>query len=162
MAVPRNGWVPLIKELARVTKPGGYLELHELSGRMFFYNQAKPNESKEVSASDGAMGRISQHIRDMSEKRGVDGLAGEHLAEYCAAAGLQDVTVKTGSCPIGWNGPIGKLYWSDLRGVFVGLMPFMTAAMGISQEDYEHLVDAAGDDAATNFIYMNITAVTAR
>ncbi|KAJ1556738.1 hypothetical protein HK405_001964, partial [Cladochytrium tenue] len=62
----------------------------------------------------------------------------------------------------GWNGPIGKLFWTDMRAGFLGAMPYMVAALGITEEDYVRLLDEAGKDGVENFLFVNFRAVTAR
>ncbi|KAJ1551614.1 hypothetical protein HK405_014187, partial [Cladochytrium tenue] len=162
LAIPRDKWPAVIKELARVTKPGGYIQVVEAPVRGFYYNPAKAAEVKEAYLENGAFGTIYHHLREMIASRGADPLAGERLAGLCAEAGLVDIVEKKGSLPFGWNGPIGKLCLADVRGIFAGLKPFVLSKARMTDEEYEQLCIDAAKDSEENLIYMNAFSVTAR
>ncbi|KAJ1561015.1 hypothetical protein HK405_005189, partial [Cladochytrium tenue] len=139
LAIPRDKWPAVIKELIRVTKPGGYIQLVEAPTRVFYYDPKNTAVVKEALAEDGPMG-LEVLIREF---------AGERLVDMCSEAGLVDIEEKKASLPLGWNGPIGQLCLTNIRGLFSGLKPFAQSSAGLSDEEYDRICAEAAVDSGT-------------
>ncbi|KAJ1552626.1 hypothetical protein HK405_010608 [Cladochytrium tenue] len=131
-------WPAVIRELIRVTKPGGYIQMVEMSAWQYHYENNWTNKAKPLSSGP--------YYKIMSEA--------EKLKDYLAEAGVQDITEKIGSLPLGWNGPIGNLFAADFRNLFS--ISYFQQAMGTTPEEHARLVDEAFKQAADERVYVNI------
>ncbi|KAJ3006272.1 UNVERIFIED_CONTAM: hypothetical protein HDU68_004180 [Siphonaria sp. JEL0065] len=126
--MPKDKWVHAIKEIIRVTKPGGWIELVEVDSE--FYDTGPLSDA------------IMTPIVTVLDKRGLDVCAGSNLVRNALiAGGLVNIEVKPVSIPLAWNGELGRLHAKDVREVALGLSAFMTKALGISNEEYVAMVD---------------------
>ncbi|KAJ1560512.1 hypothetical protein HK405_006842, partial [Cladochytrium tenue] len=58
LSIPADSWPGVIRELARVTKPGGYVEVHEFSCRVFYFDPKNRDEVREALEDDGPLGKL--------------------------------------------------------------------------------------------------------
>jgi ubiquinone/menaquinone biosynthesis C-methylase UbiE len=108
--MPSAQWPGVIRELMRVTKPGGYLELVEAGIEGI-------NLGPQTQA-------FFQTLSDMSLKRGLDARVIPHLGAYLIEAGLGNVQSNVVPIPIGkWGGRLGELMEKNLLTVLDGLKP---------------------------------------
>jgi SAM-dependent methyltransferase len=105
-ALTSTQWVTAVKELYRVTKPGGWVELSEGSEHLFCPE-----------------GRPRPHIQDLAIKvylaRGLKPNLGPELPNLLKDAGFVDITLVKREIPIGkWGGELGELGEFALGGFF--------------------------------------------
>ncbi|RAQ94523.1 class I SAM-dependent methyltransferase [Thermogemmatispora tikiterensis] len=129
-ALPLTAWPGAVKELARVTAPGGWVELLELN--------------PEVIPSGPAGQRLRQIILQLVALRGLDaeGVVARSLDLYLAEAGLVEVERHVVEVPLGdWGGRLGSLLALDFREVALAMCGPVTARFGLSREDYLALLE---------------------
>ena len=127
-AIPRPRWPQVASELARVTRPHGWVELVE--------------GSVGSRATSPAEQRFTQWALAVTARRDIDLQIGAHLPAFLRDAGLTNVTVRELSIPIGAHGGrLGRMMQADVLAVIQGLRgPIL--ATGIA--------DAATFDATIN------------
>lgn len=121
-ATPIDKWQPLIAELVRVTKPGGYVELVE----GFIPIDTGPNTAAIISA-----------IIQMCKARNIDLTLGKNIGQMLSGAGLWNVHQRTVHIPIGvrW-GRLGTLCEKDMMSVFKGIGASVVATEILAAEDW--------------------------
>lgn len=127
-AIPAVRWPEVIGELARVTRPGGWIELVEA---------APP------PPTDGcpALRTLCQWLVEACDKRGLDAVVGPKIGGMLRDAGLQSVSYQEADLPLGgrFGGRVGSLSETNL-------ISFLTSIRGLVLS-YE-LTDAQQFDAA--------------
>ncbi len=111
--IPALRWKDAVIELARVTRPGGWIEL--LEGGEGFTNPG-PNTEK-----------FLQWWRAANIPRGIDASVTQYLDVFLQQANLQHIRQHTIKTPVGvWAGRAGEMLqknilagWGGLRGLFV-------------------------------------------
>lgn len=111
-AIPHDRWPLVIRELARVTALGGWVESVE---------PMLPAEGGPVAE------RLMDWIRAISARRGVEIADASRVGEVMRAIGLANVSTRTIQIPCGaWGGRVGKMMVTDyfagvraVRGVIV-------------------------------------------
>ncbi len=133
--IPHDRWPGVIKELARVTQPGGWVE---------------SVESPSLQRGGPATERIIQWIRDLSARREVDITDATRVADLFAPAGLVNTVVQQVDLPCGeYGGRIGRMVAADsfsginaVGGLFVNL--------GITtQAEFDQTIEAAKSEMAS-------------
>ncbi len=124
-AIPFQQWMPLVREIYRVTRLGGWVELVETSG------------SSRVPSGQ-LFNQWSQFIAD---KHGIDLSAGEHVGTYLKNAGLHNVRFIPLEIPIGpWGGPIGMLLMKNVLAVISAMeVPVVQVAKAATPEQFENV-----------------------
>lgn len=134
-AIPSDRWQFLLKELTRVTRPGGWVEVVE--GRYGY----EP------------MGPAAQHISDVMLaamlKRGIDPRASAHLDEFLRNAGLQQVQTRTIKLPVGdWGGRLGQLAVTDVMTFSQAAKPLLLA-QGMTEDECAALIAEMRNECET-------------
>lgn len=127
--IPVLAWPDAVRELARVTAPGGIVELGE-SGED--WGNAGP-----------ASTRFFSLMRQLGARFGMDteGPPGLGLPRFLAGAGLEDIGERCVTVPVGeWGGRVGSFMASNIRAVGRALMPVYAAALGVPEEETASLV----------------------
>lgn len=108
IGIQRTAWLPVIKDLYRITTPGGWIELVDGMTSMQVKSQA---------------GMLYQSWFDqICENRQFDIQAGLHLGDYLRMAGLQNIQHLRTEIPMGsWRGSSGRLMASNLESGIKGL-----------------------------------------
>ncbi|RUS17353.1 hypothetical protein BC937DRAFT_90081 [Endogone sp. FLAS-F59071] len=96
-----DDWTDDIKELVRVTKPGGWVELIE--GGPFL---ERPGPTY-IDYQDKFVAT--------AKARGIDMTISGRLGSLLNSTSLIKVEVDCLSCPLGWNGRIGELAWRAMQ-----------------------------------------------
>lgn len=120
--IPAAAWGRVILELARVTKPGGWVELAEVAGNG-------------VQSAGPATTELFGFLPRLMEMRGLDhdGTATLRLDDCLQRAGLVDIGTRRVDIPIGeWGGRPGSFMASDTRAAFMRLAPVIEARIGVS------------------------------
>ncbi len=98
MALPAATWLPVIQELRRVTRLGGWIELVDTT----------------VTPRAPGAEQWTAWAQTLARMRGIDLTAGAHVGSFLRQAGLHDVQDIALEIPIGpWGGRIGQLLMVD-------------------------------------------------
>ncbi len=127
--IPLAAWPGVVRELARVTAPGGIVELGE-SGE--HWGNAGP-----------AATRFFGLMRKLGARFGMDteGPPGLGLPRLLAEAGLADIGERQVTVPVGeWGGRVGSFMASNLRAIGRALMPVYASALNVPEEETASLV----------------------
>lgn len=124
-AIPKDRWSAVITELARVTRPGGWIELAECGVA--------------EDGGPGYMGVWGTWIEFLL-KRGVDFTLGNTLGQMLAQRGLTRVEQRELNFPMGdWGGRIGRASATDCLAVGKALRAGVIAANVSSEPEYDQL-----------------------
>lgn len=127
--IPAAAWPGAVAELARVTAPGGLVEVGE-SGE--YWGNAGP-----------AATRFFGLMRELGARFGMDtqGPPGLGVPRMLAEAGLDEIGERQVTVPIGeWGGRVGSFNASNLRTIGRSLMPVFASALGVPEEETAPLV----------------------
>jgi ubiquinone/menaquinone biosynthesis C-methylase UbiE len=135
-AIPENRWPDVVRELVRVTRPGGWVEIVETG----------PQQN-----GGPAMDQIVDWITQASLKRGINPLLGSRIGELLVPSGLVNVVARGVALPVGaYGGRVGRMAETDVVGVVSGVKGMVTS-MGItSPETYDAAVAQAKFDLNRN------------
>jgi ubiquinone/menaquinone biosynthesis C-methylase UbiE len=128
--LPADRWQDVANELARVTRPGGWVEW--LEGNIFTQHPGPAHQA------------LNQLANAAAQRRGVDATLVERIGDYLRGAGLVNVTARDLVLPAGSRaGRLGQMAVSDYLAVMGG-MKGPLAAMGIIRpEEFDRLTAAA-------------------
>ncbi|KAF5318802.1 hypothetical protein D9619_010822 [Psilocybe cf. subviscida] len=134
-------WEQDIREIYRVTEPGGWAQLCEWNNGTYDHEAAGTNYKPgpaETKVMDLAM--------RVGEKNGMDLLCAKRIAGLMAVAGFVEVRKEERAVPLGaWNGDLSRSLAENLATVFRGYKDAVLKAggFGVIQrgEDYDALVD---------------------
>lgn len=128
-AIPRERWPAVLAELARVTRPGGWVELAECG---------VPEEG-----GPGYTGLWGSWITFLA-MRGVDFTMGHTIGQRLADAGLTNITQRTLNFPMGdWGGRIGRSSATDCLAVGKALRSGVVAMGALPEAEYDRLFTLA-------------------
>ncbi|KAI8141778.1 hypothetical protein BJV82DRAFT_517742, partial [Fennellomyces sp. T-0311] len=126
-------WVVVINELVRVTKPGGYIQLVEMSG---IIQDVGPNLSIWLMRVTVSLQTRNIHLK-----------LGPKLHEMLEAnSGVVDVIHSHRSVPIGWLGKLGDLGLECLERMFDSLKPRLCDDWSMNLQKYEKVVQGASNE----------------
>ncbi len=135
MAIPHEQWPQVIRELMRVTRPGGWVESVETT----ILQQAGPAMSQIIKWSTTVLGW-----------RGVNLLDGEHVGEVMQSAGLVNVATQPVFLPCGdYGGRVGKMLAADYISGAKGLGGVVVSRGLASADEFEQTLAAAGAEFAS-------------
>jgi ubiquinone/menaquinone biosynthesis C-methylase UbiE len=131
-AIPEARWPDVTRELLRVTRPGGWIELVETG----------PQQN-----GGPAMDQIVDWITRASLKRGINPLLGPHIGDFLRGAGALNVSTRDVALPVGaYGGRVGRLAETDVMGVLTGVKG-LVASQGIATaDDYDRVAQIAKTD----------------
>jgi hypothetical protein len=131
-AIPESRWPDVTRELLRVTRPGGWIEMVETGPQQY---------------GGPAMDQLVEWITQASVRRGINPLLGPRIGEFLRASGASNVTTRDIALPVGaYGGRVGRLAETDVMGVLTGVKG-LVASQGIaSPEDYDRAALAARTD----------------
>jgi ubiquinone/menaquinone biosynthesis C-methylase UbiE len=132
-AIPAKEWPGVIRELIRVTRPGGWVELIEIDNRMENAGPATAKAQKfmeEISASFGFHWEVVRNLGDILKQEG-----------------LQHVEVQPIPIPVGdWSGRVGKMMKIDLLAATNALRGRYCSHAGITGEEFDQMVQAMAQE----------------
>jgi SAM-dependent methyltransferase len=129
--LPLASWPTAVRELVRVTRAGGWIEVVE--GK-FAIDPAGP-----------ATARLFELARRLARSLGLDseGVAYRSLDRYLRTAGATWIQTRSVGIPVGeWGGRIGTFMASDFRAAFRRLSGAFEAKFSISADEAQSLVTA--------------------
>ncbi len=123
MAIPANAWKAVARELARVTRPGGWLELVE-SGLPL--------------RGGPALDTLGRWVSDLSLRRGIDLRLGARIGDLLRDVGLSGGTFHEFYLPLGrYGGRFGHMAAADMLAIYDGLRPLVLAEGIADPQDYD-------------------------
>ncbi|MDE3230760.1 MAG: methyltransferase domain-containing protein [Chloroflexota bacterium] len=131
-AIPEARWPDVTRELVRVTKPGGWIELVETG----------PQQN-----GGPAMDQVVAWITQASLRRGVNPLVGPRIGEYLRTGGAANVATRNVALPVGaYGGRVGRLAETDVLGVLAGVRGLIASQGIAAPETYDQAVQVARTD----------------
>ncbi|KAL0074512.1 hypothetical protein F4703DRAFT_1744957 [Phycomyces blakesleeanus] len=127
-------WDRILKELVRVTKPGGYIQLTEVD----YYTQgaAQKHDIWQLNSIDIVLDTLSVNTR-----------AAMLLSEMLTEAGLSEVETKFVSIPNGsWGLDIGLLWEENWLAFTCSVAPYLLEVTNTTWEDLEELQNLPADE----------------
>jgi len=126
--IPTSRWLQVVKELVRVTRPGGMVELVEPDS---IFQNAGP-----------ACAQIQQWIINACQKCGIDPTEGTQIGIYLQASGLTNVSTETITLPVGqWAGRLGNTTATNMRAACLAMKPLVLQHLGINSEEYDRFLE---------------------
>lgn len=131
-AIPEARWPDVTRELVRVTKPGGWIEMVETG----------PQQN-----GGPAMDQIVSWVTQASLRRGINPLVGPRIGEYLTAGGAGNVVSRNVALPVGaYGGRVGRLAETDVLGVLAGVKGLVASQGFATPEMYDQAVQSARAD----------------
>jgi hypothetical protein len=125
------------QEMARVTHPGGWIELLELGAAIIH-----PGPASE---------QLLNWARDFLARRGIDPLLTEKLPLIAQQVGLSKIQVRHLDIPLGgWDKHIGVLMEKDCLTVYRALKQGVCAYLGLSEATYDDMLDLTTKERKSN------------
>ncbi|WP_069802814.1 class I SAM-dependent methyltransferase [Thermogemmatispora onikobensis] len=134
-AIPQPAWPGAVQELARVTAPGGWVELVETGTALEDWLPSGP-ATQEIYTLSAQLGAL----------RGLDaeGLVMRSLARYLEEAGLVNTHYYPFAVPLGeWGGRIGSLMALNVYEGWKGISAPIAARFGRSEQEILQLIEQA-------------------
>ena len=134
-AIPLKHWSQVVAELVRVTEPGGWVELAEITWGL--------------NPEGEAIARLVGLWRSLGKKRGLDttGYVWDHLDDYLRGRGLVNVHTRTVLLPVGdWGDQVGRLMKQDMRSLATQGSQRMATTFHISMERLYVIIREAMDE----------------
>ncbi len=124
--VSRQRWPWLLAEMARVTRPGGYLEVVEL---------------EDLRSLSPAFNRFKEPGKRLLELRDLHQFPAPYVAEYMEQAGVQQIQVKRVTLGTGRQRQRQqRLLVADTLAIWTNLQPIMVRVGLIADQDYTRLL----------------------
>src|SRR5579885_3625661 len=131
--ITAENWPRAVRELVRVTRPGGWIELVEAS--------------RLVEGAGPATARMQELLETVSKTRGFDGEIIRHLGDLLQQAGLQHVEMQPIPIPVGdWAGRVGQMMKRDLLSVVSALKGRYSALAGVSEAEFDQMMQAMAQE----------------
>jgi SAM-dependent methyltransferase len=132
-AIPAPRWPEVVRELVRVTRPSGWIELLEVGTT--------------VHNGGAATARLLAWVRETSLARGIDMVMVTQLGDLLKHAGCQAVEAQDIPVPLGsWAGRSGEMLKLDAIRVFQAMRPRTSTPA----EQLERMLDAAAAEWEQN------------
>jgi ubiquinone/menaquinone biosynthesis C-methylase UbiE len=131
-AIPHDRWPFVVGELARITRPGGWIELVDSIGLI----NGGPN-----------VDLLMNWIRQLAARRAVDLMDGSRIAQYVQDAGLRRVVSHRVDLPTGQHGQrLGSLVATDFLSVCKGFGGVAVSQGLVTQAQWDETVAQAEVD----------------
>ncbi|WP_052890810.1 class I SAM-dependent methyltransferase [Thermogemmatispora carboxidivorans] len=138
LAIPLQAWPDLVRELARVTAPSGWVELVEFG-----------TGTTDFAPTGPATERYLHLAGQLAALRGLDteGVIMRSLDRYLRDAGLTRVEYQFFEVPLGqWGGRLGSLLALDFRESSKGLSGAIAAHLQIPEQEVLDLIESAASE----------------
>jgi SAM-dependent methyltransferase len=146
--VPVRDWARTMRELVRVTRPGGLIEVVE--GR------------PDLDPAGPATNRLLETTWKLGRAMGLDstGLIAGNLDEHLRRTGVNVIEVRQIDLPVGeWGGRIGSWMSTDARTVFLRLAGIFEERFGLAEAECRVLVATAQQEWEEHRAVTSITLV---
>jgi SAM-dependent methyltransferase len=134
-AIPLAAWPAMVRDLARVARPGGWVELVEVPW--------------EIERAGPAAQRLVDLTRELTAALGLDatGEVYRSLDAYLRAAGLANVERIKVSVPVGrWGGQVGSLMVSDFRAGVTRVCEVLQARGRLTADESRTMIQEAQEE----------------
>jgi ubiquinone/menaquinone biosynthesis C-methylase UbiE len=129
-AIPTQDWPRVVQELARVTRPGGWIELLEFS--ITIANAGPVTE------------QLYKWLQDICLSRGIDLTRAEEIDMLLTQAGLRQVRQQPIDVPLGaWDTQVGVLIERNAIAGFEGLKPGICKLLQIDLAEFDRQLATA-------------------
>ena len=126
-AIPAASWQLVVRELIRVTRPGGWLELVEGADQ---YKRVGP-----------ALQQWLMWVQALGQQLGFDGQVIRHLDYLLRQEGLNQVQQQEVRVPVGtWGGRIGTMLGKDMQASLAGLTGPLCQRLELSTESVSRVL----------------------
>lgn len=152
VAVPVAAWPELVRDLVRVTRPGGWIELVEAP-------------SMEFDRPGPAIERLAELALGAAARRGLDANSTIYrsIDGWLRDAGVTDVVRREVALPVGeWGGRVGSLLATDFRVAFNVLGRVMEAAGALSSAEVADLLRRVQEEYAERRVSTSIAVAYGR
>ncbi len=123
-AVPAQQWPMVLQELARVTRPNGWVEVLE-SGMV--YSNAGPATTQFQSWWQAGEKNLGFNLAIVP-----------YLDQMLRNTGLRDIHMETLQLPLGkWGGRAGEMLAKDIHAVFTSFRAVYVSRLGVSAKQFE-------------------------
>ncbi len=131
--IPTAQWPQVVSEMARVTQPGGWVEVRDFG---------------QVRSTNAALNALTQRFTDLAQARGIHPGSGAFLQSYLAQARLRDVQVRQVRLRSGVRRATraGQLMLADYLAVLERVTPLVARAGLASAEQWQTLVAQARNE----------------
>jgi hypothetical protein len=131
-AMPVQKWPEVVRELVRVTAPGGWIELVEA----YVPIEGGPSWAQIESWGKQVLG-----------SRGIDLTLGNQVGRFLRDAGVVSVTERSDALPVGpYGGRVGQIIGLDLLTAFQSAVPLYVQVLGTDEKTIRGGIDQADDD----------------
>ncbi|HLI87876.1 MAG TPA: class I SAM-dependent methyltransferase [Ktedonobacteraceae bacterium] len=132
-AIPWAMWPGVVQELARVTLPGGWVELVEMGAT--------------VSPPAPSTRQMIAWWEAVSQARGIEIAKVARIGDLLRSAGLAHIRTETIRLPLGgWGGRIGSLLAQDFLAVIPSLRPVAQSQLGVAPERFNAVLGALEEE----------------
>jgi SAM-dependent methyltransferase len=134
-ALPLTTWPDVVRDLVRVARPGGWIELVE--------------SGDDIEPRGPATKRLFELAAQLAASYGLDqtGSVSHVLDRYLRGAGVEDVEMRRVPLPIGeWGGRVGSLMASSFRSTFTGLCGTFESRFGLPAAICQELLRAMREE----------------
>ena len=133
LAIPRLSWPGVVRELVRVTKPGGWIELVET--QLLMANMGP------------VLTQLLKWTDQVGKKRGVEAWRVPDLAAEMRLAELSHISTRRFDLPAGnWGGRIGSMMRTDGLAIAEAVKPLVISQLGIDPATYDRMRALLPDD----------------
>ncbi|CEP08045.1 hypothetical protein [Parasitella parasitica] len=131
-----SDWDSALKELYRVLKPGGYIDLVEPDFHALFL--AGP-----------CMFSLQNTLAEISKARSIPPAIAPELEDRLFKAGFKNIVVRKADIPLNHGGKIGELLWNDYRHAYMNLRGIMATSDPTFEnlKAYEAHIHQCGEEA---------------
>jgi SAM-dependent methyltransferase len=133
-AIPGAAWPGVVRDLVRVTRPGGWVELVE----------AAP-----VPANTPALGQLHAWMRGATQMRGLDITISSRIGDLLREAGVRRVDYRELPIPIGpYGGRLGTMAETQYDALFQNFRPILVARGITTDATFSDVMHAAHQEIA--------------
>ncbi|HKD74175.1 MAG TPA: class I SAM-dependent methyltransferase, partial [Ktedonobacterales bacterium] len=135
-AIPAQQWPVVLRDLVRITRPGGWVELVE----------AASIENRTPVAE-----QLNTWVIDACSRRGLDMAIAPRLGSMIETVGIPRVTTRQITLPIGaYGGRLGSMLETDIMEIYRSVIPLVVGQGITSQEAYDRAVQQFQADVKTH------------
>jgi ubiquinone/menaquinone biosynthesis C-methylase UbiE len=126
-ALPAHTWPFVVLELARVTRPGGWVELVEAADT--FENMGPMTK------------KYMEWWHKAEKKTGFDASLMTRLPALLTQAGIHTIKDDALKVPLGaWGGRVGEMLAKDIHAIFANLKPFYCSHLKLSERAFDEVL----------------------